>query len=1118
MTRASVTLLGGFHLRLDSEAGLTLPTRKAQALLAYLAARLGRACPRDKLLALLWGDTTEARARNSLRQALFTLRKYLPAVPSSFLIEGQTIALNPAAVDVDVASFEQLAATGTPEALEGAAALYQGDLLAGFSLDVAAFEEWLLAERERLHELAHRVLAKLLAHQSGSGQTEAAIQTALRGLALDPLQEPVHRTLMGLYTQQGRWAAAFRQYHVCAGLLQRELGVAPEPETTQLYDDLRQKRGFLAPPPPRPATQTSRRPRNAPTESVQPTRPNPPLVGRERECATLRAALEAARHGNGRVVAVLGEAGIGKSRFVEEIRFEAIKHGSAVLIGRSYESEQILPFGPWVDALRRGNVVSELEGLDGLSPIWRAELARLFPELAGSGLNAPADVADQLRLFEAVAQLVAHLAARKPLLLVLEDVHWADEMSLRLLAFLGRRIRIWPVLIAVTARAEELPTAAGLCRALQELKQENGLLELPLLPLTPLQTVTLVRVLLAAEGELPSAAQPSGRSTDAGERPVLVATALAASTTHLAGPVWRVSEGNPFMIVETFRALRELEATPEAGTLKLPQRIREVIAGRLERLSAHARELVAVGAVIGREVDHGLLRRASGLGEIETAECLEELVRRRVLHVIGDRFDFSHDRIREVAYEQLLPSGRERLHRRVAEAIEETYAANLEPHTLALGHHYREARVWDKACVYFRRAGDLAFMRSANQEAVTCFEHALEALSHSAASREGLAEAVDLRFSLRNALWPLGRLTETFQCLREAQQLADGLDEQRRGWLSSYMAQCFWMAGEPDQAIEWGEQALATPAAIGDLGLQVATNLHIGVAYHAVGQYRQAIDVLTRNVERLRDKLAYERFGLAGLPSVYSRTWVVWSLAEMGQFDAGFAQAEDAVRIAERSEQPLSRICAYLGLGLLCLRKGEVKQAISVLEEARDICRGGEFMPWLPYAAAFLGSAYVLSGRLTDAVTLLASAVELAAARGLMVNQSLRVAWLGEAQLYAGRAEDAARLAHSALELARRHKERGHEAWIFGLLAEIAARGDPPAHDRAERHYDQAVTLAEELGMRPLVAHCRLGLGRLYRAAGNSSQAARHLSTGAAMYSEMGMPFWLERAQAGPSG
>ena len=232
MAQLRLTLFGGFEARHETGEVLTLPSRKAQALLAYLALPLGRAHPRDKLAALLWGDIREESARASLRQVLFIVRKALGDSESAVLRhDGEALGLVPAAVEVDVTTFERAVVEGTPEALARAAALYHGDLLAGLVVDEMSFEEWLLGERERLRELALEALAKLLAHQRGGGAMEAAVGTALRLLTLDPLQEAVHRTLMRLYAGLGRRGTALRQYQRCVSVLGRELGIEPEPET-----------------------------------------------------------------------------------------------------------------------------------------------------------------------------------------------------------------------------------------------------------------------------------------------------------------------------------------------------------------------------------------------------------------------------------------------------------------------------------------------------------------------------------------------------------------------------------------------------------------------------------------------------------------------------------------------------------------------------------------------------------------------------------------------------------------------------------------------------------------------------------------------------------------------
>jgi len=429
MTRLGLTLLGDFQARLGPRPPLRLRARKTQALLAYLAVPPGQPHSRDKLAVLLWGDGSQSGARSRLRETLFALRQTLaPADPPCLALTGETIALNAESVDVDAVAFERLARAGDAGSLAQAVELYRGDFLAGFAFQGTLFENWLMAERERLRELALEALAKLLAHQQrGAGDTEGALQTALRLIALDPLQEPVHRCLMRLYSELGRRGAALQQYQLCERMLRRELGVPPEEETKQLYREiLRRPSGTGA-----PRRARSSLPRGTLDPGISLTT-DAPLFGRGPEMARLRAVLDETRRGEGRVVTLVGEAGVGKTRLIGELATEVQKVRSRVLLGRCHESEQILAFGTWLDVLTTAQGLADGTWLTGLPLAMRRELGRLLPGLSpGDSGSAPSP--DYLMLFEGVSLLLGHVAGRQATVLILEDLHWADEMSVRLL-------------------------------------------------------------------------------------------------------------------------------------------------------------------------------------------------------------------------------------------------------------------------------------------------------------------------------------------------------------------------------------------------------------------------------------------------------------------------------------------------------------------------------------------------------------------------------------------------------------------------------------------------------------------------------------------------------------
>src|SRR5262245_27239890 len=315
MAPLSLTLLGGFRARLDGDQSLVIPIKKAQALLAYLALPLGQPHAREKLAALLWGDMREAQARAGLRQALFALRKAM-GTSAPLRMVGETVGLDPACVVVDVAAFEQRVAHGTRDALEDVAALYQGDLLEGLTLQEAPFEEWMLAERLRLREMAVEALGRLLAQQREAGAAEAAIRTAVRLVALDPLQEGVHRTLMRLHAQMGRRGAALRQYQLCVAALHRELRAEPDDEPRALYQQILQRQPMAAAP--AHVEPGGLGPAHAEWLHAEGPAGETALVARDAEMRALADALSSALAGQGRVVAVSGEAGIGKSRLVAE--------------------------------------------------------------------------------------------------------------------------------------------------------------------------------------------------------------------------------------------------------------------------------------------------------------------------------------------------------------------------------------------------------------------------------------------------------------------------------------------------------------------------------------------------------------------------------------------------------------------------------------------------------------------------------------------------------------------------------------------------------------------------------------------------------------------------------
>ena len=1104
MPSLRVMLLGGFDARLASGAPVSLPTKKAQALLAYLGIRPGQSHPRDKLAALLWGEKSDEQARGGLRHALVALRRALAdAHPPPLRIEGQTLALNSVGVEVDVVTFERRVAEGTPQALEQAAELYRGDLLLGFSVNEPLFEEWLVAERERLREMALAALARLLAQQSKAAGTERAIQTAVRLLGLDPLQEGVHRTLMRLYLRQGRRGAALKQYQVCVGALQRELGTEPEAETRQLYQELLRRPAEVAK---APDARADHRARSAlKTELAAPDLPTAetPLFGRQVELGRLRGLLGEAIGGHGHVATVVGEAGIGKTRLISALVADALAQGCRVLIGHCHESDSILPFGPWVDACRSGEVSADEEILGALHPARRAELTRLLPEAGLAGLPAASDGA--LPLFESVAELIEQVAARQPLVLVLEDLHWADEMSLRLLAFVSRRIPAWTALLVATAREEELADASMARRTVEELSRASEALPVVLSPLSRSDTALLVRALARVGSDALTVAQVEER-------------------------IWTMSEGNPFVAVEAMRALDQASlsdgARDEGAAVSLPASVRDLVARRLDRLGTRSQQLAAVAAVIGRRFDFTLLHSASGMEERDVAEAVDEMVRHHVLQAVGNQLDFTHDRVRDVAYGRLLPPRRRLLHRAVAEVLETAgsgpgHATGVPPRDRVgeqieqLAHHALRGELWEQAVDYLRQAGTEAAARSALHDARVCFAQALDALELLPESRTNLEQAFEMRLELRPVLIQLGEYRQALQRLREAEALAERLnDDHRRGRVGAFMTNIHSRLDEPDEALVSGDRALEIAGRLGDLRLRILATTYLAQAHYYRGEYARVVELATDNLAALPLDWVYEFFGSSQPPSVNDRFRLLVSLAHLGRFAEAAVHEAEAIRLAGPTRHAYTVGLAYHAAGTLYLVKGDWATAHALIERQIAVLRTGNIVGELPTALAYSARALAYLGDATEALNRLRECEQLLegqSARGRVGN-----GWacysLGRACLLLGRLDEARRLGHSAVDSASGRIDFLPDA--LQLLGDIATHPDCFDAESGETHYREALALAESRGMRPLIGHCQLGLGRLYGRLGKREQAAEMLGVAAAMYRDMDMPFWLEQAQA----
>ena len=831
-----------------------------------------------------------------------------------------------------------------------------------------------------------------------------------------------------------------------------------------------------------------------------------PFVGRQAELAALHAAMEQAEAGHGQVVAVIGEAAMGKTRLFHEFTHASRTQGWRRLESSATSYGKATPYLPVIDLLKayfqleeRDDVRRIREKLSGrlltldpaLGPTLPAFLALLGVPVEDSHWQALEPVQRRQRTLDALKRLLLRESQVQPLLLVFENLHWIDAETQAFLDGLVESLPAARLLLLVNYRPEYQHVWG----------QKTYYTQLRLDPLPPASVEAMLQSLLGDDIGLE-----------------LLKQRLIERT-----------EGNPFFLEESVRTLVETQVLVGAQgayhlarallSIQVPATVQAVLAARIDRLPLEEKQLLQTAAVIGTEVPLALLQAI--------AEAPEEPLRLGLTHLQATEFlyetrlfpdieyTFKHALTQQVAYETLLQERRRVLHARIVETLEVLAGERMTEQVERLTHHALRGEVWDKALTYGRQAGEKAMARPAYREAVEYFEQALSALPHLPERRDTIEQAIDLRLALRSALLPSGALGRILEVLHEADTLATALDDPRRlGQVSRFLSLHFYYRGAYDQAIAVAQRALALATASGEAVLRALASSYLGRAYHTQGDYRRAIDCLGLTVASLDGARRYERFGQLILPVVLSRTYLAWCHAELGTFAEGMMLGEEGLRIAEAVAHPGSLMWAYHGIGLLSLRQGDLPRALPWLEQAMDICQDTVSPVWFPPLAEALGGAYTLGGRVADAVPLLTQALEQATAMETVFMQTLCSLSLGEAHLLAGHLEDAHTLAKQALALARQHQERGHQAYALRLLGEIAARRQPPESDQAEAHHRQALALAKELGMRPLVAHCHLGLGKLYAKLGRRAEARTDLSAAVELYQAMEMTFWLPQADA----
>jgi DNA-binding SARP family transcriptional activator/DNA polymerase III delta prime subunit len=692
--RLAVRLLGGVEVVLDGERLRAFDSLRLQRFLALIVLRRD-AQHRSRLAFELWPDSDETQARTNLRKLLHEFRHALPDIEEFVDIEKETVRwISAESSEVDVQKFRDAVAAGD---LQLASRIYSGDLLS------ACYDDWVLEERAKLRAEVLDALAQLAEESVKRKDPKAAIKHTQRIIDLEPTEETAVRLQMKAHLDLGDKSAALRCYHRYADVLEHDLGLTPGKEVEDLYHQLHKDA-------PRRGDEQS------PSLALA---AESPFVGREREWSELAAAWDSARQGRAHLVLVAGEPGIGKSRLALELGRSLRADGQLVASARAYEAAGRLPWGPVVEILRSEALRGQIETL--ASP-WKAELARLLPELGdvgpSSGPDAPGDKVQRHRLFDAVREALA--AGDRPRMLIIDDLQWCDAETIELIGLLVRSRQSAPVLVVGTVRDEELSGKHPLTGVVSALNREQAVTTIPLERLDQAATEALA-------GQLRS---------------------VQEFDHELAARLWKETEGNPLFVIETIRA----GIPADGGRAVLTPTIRSVLYARLEQLTDDARCLVDIAAVVGRHFSIRLLAAASGNTEDELVDDVDELWRRRIIRDLGQAYDFSHDKLRAVAIDAISPARRRQLHRAVAEAIANEYENELDVAASQLAAHYDQAGMADKAVETYRVAGERAVSVSALDEAATMFRRALALLGDLAPSRDRDELELQIRIALGSPL------------------------------------------------------------------------------------------------------------------------------------------------------------------------------------------------------------------------------------------------------------------------------------------------------------------------------------------------------------------------------
>jgi len=1051
-----VRLFGQFRMTVDGRPVDGPTTARLQSLFAYLLLHADAPQPRTHLSFTFWPDASESNARNNLRQLLHQLRQALPDPDRYLQADANSVQwAADSGFSLDVALFEGAVAEAEAAGRAGDAArrlacLERGVDLCQGPLLPSCYDDWIEPVRERLGRRCEDAVAALVGLLEERREYASAIARVRHWLQHDPLDEEAYRWLMRLLALLGDRVAALQAYRQCADALRKELAAEPSAATVRTYERIRD----AEPGPPEPSGEREGTPAT------------PSLVGRQAEWASLRQAWERAVLGRACFALVTGDAGIGKSRLAEELLTWAQRQGVAAAKTRSYAAEGRLSLAPVSEWLRSDALSPHLVRLED---VWRVEVARILPELlaARPGLPRPApmtEFGDRLRFFEGLAR--AALAAPPPLLLLIDDLQWCDRETIEWLHFLSRFDPEARLLVLGTARSEELDAAHPLPALLRQLRSASQLAEIALEPLDAAETAAL-------------AAQVGNRVFDA----------------DAATRLYRETEGNPLFVVETVRAESggaSPPGVPEQGIPGLPPRAHAVIAGRLAQLSDHARETAVAAAVIGRAFDLAVLVRLVGDEDV-VVRALDELWRKRIVREQGpNAYDFTHDKLRDVAYGETSAPQRRRLHRRVAEVLVAAHEKDLGPVSAQIAAHYESAGLFEQAIPHYSRAAVVAQGVYAHDEAVALVGRGLSLLRELPGSARRDGWELDLQLILA----PSSRVTmgwaapELGEVLDRALALCDrvGTSAQRAQILYGMQSR-YIVAGRlekstliTDEMVRLFRETQGSEPPRSAFAMMAGARLQMGRFQEACDD----IDGLVREADPSQLQHLQESQGLNY--EVIARAWQSHALWCLGRPDTAFEGASHALRLARQLGQPFSQAIAATYLALLQQLRADPATFRGQAEEALGLATEFKATYYRAWAAILVAYAETLVSPEATGLTRLRSAIESFKETGARLRLPYYLALLADAHLRKGEAEAGLDVVEEALSRGRETNERWWDAELHRLRGELLLTGGAEAAE-AEAALRRALEIARGQQAKSLELRAARALARLWAGSGRTAEA-----------------------------